>query len=861
MRLTLRTLLAYLDGVLETEDAQDLQRKIDGSPLAQGLIQRIEDTLRRSPPTEVSPDAVGEEDANLVAEYLDSTLRPDLEPEFEHNCLEVDVRLEEIAACHQILSMVVRERTPVSETLRERIHGLRERFGWSGSSSGAPPESIESRPGAWLHPPGSVPSELPFTTASERGWEDTADHEPAFHGQNPDTGYSASDSGEDRWRNSGGDPTGDTDVDMPYEKSRQSGPILPDLEQPATTRNLGLPTLIVSLLAIGLGTLAVRPDLLTYLGWNPGNNRTAELPLVDPMASQNSSADENGAVTDSSQNPKHQELDQDLSTLPSTKQQNPEGNPEDIQLQEATGPSPTTVPPPTASEAESGLANLQQPPRFQPQLRPATTGNDPPATSNETAREVDTALSLPTANSLPKLGDQLPPEFPPGEASEPESAVAEQPSADNLAASLPIVDPPLAPTENTESTLTPPPVTPQIPAKPPLRFQLNSLRDVVVIPQDDGPAWVRSAADEDLSVGRVHVVLPTYRSMIQVNRGLQLTFVGPAEWRFAERADGEFAVELRYGKFLAELLPGQSHGQLEWQGNGSSGVLLLQEPGTLAAVSVTQVITPGGDPTLSTDDAENPAVRRVNQFTLRKGKCTLQASNKERPLRAEATWNTVDDRPGFESLLPSGPNWIDGSDVVPIDQQTSRELEPFLLAGGAILPVLLERSDDRRVEQRSLAVRCLVVLREPAAAWDSLNRADQKSYWGRTIETMRNSLAQDSALAKAIQESINAKRSVDGRKLFRMLRGYSQEDLDRGAAAELVEYLSHESLDVRVLAAENLERIMGRKGFRPEQSKLGRAASIKQWQQDLEQGKIRYANNDSVVPSPGPAKPERATTR
>lgn len=803
MRLTLRTLLAYLDGVLESEDAQDLQRKIDGSPLAQGLIQRIEDTLHRSPPTEVSPNAVGEEDANLVAEYLDSTLRPDLEPEFERNCLEVDVRLEEIAACHQILSMVVRERTPVSEALRERIHRLRERFGWSGSAPGAPPESLESRPGAWLNPPGSVPNEVPFLSPSARGWEDTADHGQEFHGQHTSDSFTDPDSNEDRWRNNEPSLTSDTAVDFTYEKSWHSGPVLPDLEQPPATSHLAIPTLIVSLLAIGLGTLAVRPDLLAYLGWGNSKNRTAELPIVDPMPSQNSPA---------------QELD-------------------------------------PANAPASGSVNLQQPPRFQPQTPPATVGSE----TNVPASEGGAAESLP-ASSLPKLGDELPPKFPAGEVSETEPEVDEQPAATELAGKVPNVVPadviPAIPTtENTAAPLATAPITPQIPVKPPLRVQLNSLRDVVVIAQSDGPAWIRSAADEDLSLENLHVVLPTYRSTIKVNRGIRLTFVGPAEWRFAEGSDGEIAVDLRYGKFLAELEPDQSNGRLEWRGNGSSGSLLLQEPGTLAAVTVSQVMTLGGDPTPDGDSADNSAVRRVNQFTLLKGKSALQVSNKERPMNVEATWNTVDDAPGFETPLPSGPSWIDGSDIVAIDQQTSRELEPFLLSGGAVLPVLQERSNDRRVEQRSLAVRCLVVLGEPAAAWDSLNRADQKAYWGRTIETLRNAMAHDPATAKAIQDTVNTKRGVDGRKLFRMLRNYSQEDLDRGAAAELVDYLSHDSLDVRVLAAENLERIMVRKGFRPEQSKLGRAPSIKQWQQDLEQGKIRYARNESIVPTPVPAKP------
>ena len=122
MRLTLRTLLAYLDGVLDRQDAAVLETKVSESENARRLVTRIDEVSRRS---QMEPPRVDSRapsaDANAMADYLDGTMPADQVSTHELGCLDSDALLAEAASCHQVLSRVVREPAKVPERTRNRL--------------------------------------------------------------------------------------------------------------------------------------------------------------------------------------------------------------------------------------------------------------------------------------------------------------------------------------------------------------------------------------------------------------------------------------------------------------------------------------------------------------------------------------------------------------------------------------------------------------------------------------------------------------------------------------------------------------------------------------------------------------------
>ena len=130
MRLTLRTLLAHRDGILPTAFRKDIEKQIEENAAADDLEKRVRHVIARAGMSSPKVDGRGlGNDPNSVAEFLDNTLRTDQIENFERICLQSDLHLSEVAACHEILAQILRHADAVEglekseyEQLKQHVH-------------------------------------------------------------------------------------------------------------------------------------------------------------------------------------------------------------------------------------------------------------------------------------------------------------------------------------------------------------------------------------------------------------------------------------------------------------------------------------------------------------------------------------------------------------------------------------------------------------------------------------------------------------------------------------------------------------------------------------------------------------------
>ncbi len=752
MRLTLRTMLAYLDDILEAGDAQEIGKKIEESSFASGLVHRIRSSIRRlrlgAPKLEGKGMGL---DPNTVAEYLDNTLPTDRVPDFEKVCLESDVHLAEVASCHQILALVLGEPAEVSPTLRERMYRV-----------------------------GTLPTEgEPAKVAPASGLAGTA-VQADVAAETPAASAAAL-----------------SEAPAPKEKVARAKPEIPDYLLQSRRKPIW-PLAVTVIVAFVLAAVAL-------LAMGPLNSSHPLLALFS-----------GGAPEDVSPGPESPPANGQPSNGDKKVQPQPvPGN--------GKGGGSTTVTPP-ADEPEKGNGGAT----------PAVPA--PPAEVTEPKAPVEPP---PPDAGTPKAGpldptEPLPGPVPPVEPVTPPATEVKPVEPGPATATVTDIAPP--------GVEVPKPETP-VPAVDMGRY--ISVEQALLYQDTKSKEWYRLPSNAPLVSGQRLLVLPTYRPQIALNSGVQVTLANESALQL--RAPGERGVSglvIEYGRALLAT-PGKPGLQIGLQLGERNGTATFDDADSVLAVEVRRYRQPGSDP-------ESERAHTIVELWTVNGQIAWEENGQMATIDIDHMRLLVDDQAGRTDPVTVLPEWIVSRTLTGIDRIASLDLETKLVRDRSVLLTLLEQAQDRKVEVRALAMRCLSYMdyHEPAIAM--LNDESMRSNWAAQYDAFQDALARSPQSAAQLRAALEKARKDDAAALYRLMWGYSPQQLETGGAAQLVEYLDHSSMDFRVLAFLDIWRITGSPQlYRPEYTEVRRKPHVLRWRERLGEGSIVYKTPPTSVPARG----------
>lgn len=731
MRLTLRTMLAYLDDILEPADAEELGKKIESSEFANNLVHHIRGCtqhLRLGAP-EIDGKGLAL-DSNTVAEYLDNTLSQERVPDFEKVCLESDIHLAEVAACHQILTLVLGEPANVSPAIRNRTYQLVAAL---NSEAEAEPSEV----------PASVPP---------------LDHNNPVTAKVPVTSIS---------------------TDAP-----------PDV--PAIWQERSVIRLWPLAVTLAVAFLVAGAAIAVWSGWSGFPNQQRQTAAAPQTAA------ESPLVKDDTTPPVTELEAQDQAALP------------DMPADAAELPVEGTVEVVVESTPDKGLST--DPP-------PATPGNE--SSANVLLPEADTESPVVAS-----------PAEPPVEVTDTEDSSASDP--------------------DTEAT----PV--DAATDEPVDVG-RYVSDKQVLARLEGEIYKRLPSEGILYSGDHLLVLPAFRPRILVGSGILISLQGPTEITLGTPTpSGVSRAAVHFGRMQLSRGGTPSNIVLLTLGN-QSGRVTLQDPQSQLAIEVRRYLPPGVNP-------EENDPRLVIQLQSIRGNSQWSIPQPDgEPLTLDIPegmqYVFLDEKPG--ELSPASAQHASPRQL--LDEDAAEFLSEMInnLDRDDELPIsisLREQLHHRRIEVRALAARCLAALDQFDALLDALSEPEFKSFWENHILALQHAITRSPETSRRLRGEWERKRDeTEAAQRYRLLWGYNPEQLQTNGAQQLVGYLEHPSMDLRVLSSQILQQITGRtKGYHayrsPQVSKT--QASINSWKRDLQQGRIAY----ETLPSPMVIPETRAAT-
>ncbi|HEX6961795.1 MAG TPA: hypothetical protein VF175_08015, partial [Lacipirellula sp.] len=711
MRLTLRTLLAYMDDILDPADQEELGRKIESSPFATELIHRSRDAVRRLRLSAPDPLAGGDDDihggdpnldANTASEYLDNTLPPEEVADFERACLEAgphaDMLLAEAAACHHVLTMVLGEPAEVDSDLRQRMYALAQ------SPAAAPQVRVEG-----AHATASAPIATPPIVVAAGVPPVAAPRAPQIDPDEaavPDYMLAAARERR-RTRRMAAALVGAVLIGggltwffmtgaeaTPPEEVAQIGRV-EDIKQGPVVGDAGDAGAAAD---DGADEAGVRPGDAESVA--PPFNPNAQAAAPPPSATE-------APVLETPPLDGGQETPPQVTLPPAVEEEvvdsaaMPSGEPgtsaavaalpeEDEPTSEQPGPMAEGA----AVESAAGAMAEATPPSANDAAVAATEGVAPSATPGG-----DAAVTSETAQLTPSPG--------PGVGVPPADIPAEPASTDVPGGAATVEGAVAAAAGPMAGSETADPAAPagvdvagDSPAAPkPIGAYLGN-NDVLLQYDEAANAWVRLPPRSAFVGGERLLSLPTFRTHVvlaDVNAyltgGTQIELAPPGD---AVQPPADFALHIPFGRVV--LNSGLNGNRIELSLVDQTRVVELG-PSSSLAIEVRRIFQPGALPNREPAPAE--ITWYLTSGTAKWGE-TGQAA-------APATWTTIDGEDSVPAAIEELPEWVDRAPISDIERRARERVAEALVPGQPVNLRLLELSDPnergRRTEDRALAAR------------------------------------------------------------------------------------------------------------------------------------------------------------
>lgn len=777
MRLTLRTLLAHMDDVLEPNDRAEVGQKIEESEFAKTLLQRIRDVTARQ--RLGTPKVLGKglaADSNTVAEYLDHIMHNERVQEFEKVCLESDIHLAEVASCHQVLALVLGHPADVDPAMRRRMYDVINRpdepldeehptaAAVVANGSSAPAAAVNALPAATVAPAAA-------STAAH------ADRErPAV------PAYLKSDSKKLPllWIVAAG-------ILLLLGIARIMGPF--DKAHPIA------------------GLFGVKPDPAPVAN-NTTNNTPAKNPAPENPANKLPADTGNNpaAVTPAVTNPVTPATDPMASAVPATP-----ANPNTV----TTVPNPATPAVPVTNPATT--------PAVTPATNPAVALNQP----NNTISVDGANPAVPPVPMNPAVATGAPASVVPPAATVvttgPDAVTPVPPQP------MPAVGPvnPQAP-----ATVAVPGIAGRM-----THDGTQVLLSWRTPPGGEG-AWVRVNAGETIAIGERLLGLHTYRPALQLKNGLSLQLIGETQLEVYSTPNEDIPmIRLHFGRIVVAN-SGKPNTKLAIEpGVKQSGLLTLNDPDSLVAIEVQRFLPVGSNPEAVQSQVSANLYIAAGRAQWQPDAAVPAGDPLAGPLLVKLLTRPDSLQPPETKL----PTWIVKNELSGFDTQASGPFSQLLMGKPSVGLTLREIANtNRRAELRYLAARSLALIDDFEFFIDSFNDTDQKGVWNKEIETLQQALARGPDTAKLVREAFVKQRPAYGEKLYRYLWGATVADLATGLGDDLLASLESDNLELRVLAYDCLRSaaidpktgLAPTHNYQPDSSNVvARQQAVQRWKQ------------------------------